>query len=99
MEIDGVSAALSQEQTANKRRKLNSTSAEVGSKPAMGGAPIVIDTQFFDDPFGVSREEVCLKHRHGENVRFLLMVVSCSSKTSNREALTLLPCNQRYGLH
>ena len=98
MEIDGVPAALPQEQASNKRRKLNSTSAKVLVKPAIDEA-IVIDTQFVDDPFGVSREEVCFQCRRSENVWYLFMVVSGSSKTSNRGALTLFPCNQCYGLH
>ena len=65
MEIDGDPAALLQGQTTNKRRKLNTTSSKILVKPAIGGAllpddkAIVIDTQFFDDPFGISREEVC----------------------------------------
>ena len=64
MEIIGDSPALIQSQTtSSKRRKL--TNAKILIKPLIGGALLpddkayVIDTQFFDDPFGVSREEVC----------------------------------------
>ena len=65
MEIDGdVSTQKQSEVGSNKRQKLNTTNAKILIKPAIGGAlvpdnrAIVINTQFFDDPFGVSREEV-----------------------------------------
>ena len=68
MEIDGVPAASNQSQIgSNKRQKLNTTNAKILIKPAIGGALLpddrayVIDTQFSDDPFGISREEVSLQ--------------------------------------
>ena len=68
MEIDGAPSVSSQGQAASsKRQKLNSTNAKILIKPAIGGALLpddrayVIDTQFFDDPFGISREEVSLQ--------------------------------------
>ena len=75
MEIVGdPSASLQGQTTTNKRRKLNTTNAKILIKPAIGGAllpddkAIVINTQFFDDPFGVSREEVFFKLRIRKNV-------------------------------
>ena len=68
MEIDGNSSSPSLTQTqaaSNKRRKLNSTNAQMLIKPAIGGALLpddrayVINTEFFDDRFGISRDEVC----------------------------------------
>ena len=66
MEIVGDRSAALQDQTAtNKRRKLNTTNAKILIKPAIGGALVpddkamIIETKFVDDPFGVSREEVC----------------------------------------
>ena len=65
MEIDGdVPTQKQSEAGINKRQKLNTTNAKILIKPAIGGAlvpdnrAIVINTQFFDDPFGISREEV-----------------------------------------
>ena len=68
MEIGGDAPVLNQSQTGtNKRQKLNTTNPKILIKPAMGGAlkpgdsTIVINTEFFDDPFGISREEVSLQ--------------------------------------
>ena len=68
MEIDGDPSVSNQGQAASsKRQKLNSTNAKILIKPLIGGAQLpddrayVIDTQFFDDPFGISREEVSFK--------------------------------------
>ena len=65
MEIDGVAVVASKGQIgSDKRQKLNTTNAKILIKPAIGGALLpdvsanVIDTQFYDDPFSVSREEV-----------------------------------------
>ena len=70
MEIVGDIPTLNQSQTGtNKRQKLNTTNSKILIKPAIGGAlipddrAIVINTQFFDDPFGISREEVSLQSR------------------------------------
>ena len=64
MEIDTGSIESNQDQSgANKRQKLNTTRAKILAKPA-GGVPVPedrtygIETQFFDDPFAISREEV-----------------------------------------
>ena len=67
MEIDGApSVSIQGQDGSSKRQKLNSTNAKILIKPAVGGAltddrAFVIDTEFFDDPFGISREEVVRK--------------------------------------
>ena len=70
MEIIGDPTATLTDQTAtNKRRKLNTTNAKILIRPAVSGASLpddkamIIETEFVDDPFGISREEVCLKLR------------------------------------
>ena len=70
MEIDTGSPTLNQGQSGtNKRQKLNTTGTKILIKPAIGGALIpddrayVIDTEFFDEPFGISRKEVSLQRR------------------------------------
>ena len=68
MEIDtGLPTSNPGQSGTNKRQKLNTTNAKILTKPAIGGAVLpddrayVIDMQFYDDPFGISREEVSLK--------------------------------------
>ena len=65
MEIDTGSLTSNQSQSGtNKRQKLNTTGTKILTNPANGDASLtddrayVINTEFFDDPFGVSREEV-----------------------------------------
>ena len=65
MEIDIGSPVLNQGQGGtNKRQKLNTTGTKILIKPAIGGGStpddraFVIDTEFFDEPFGISRKEV-----------------------------------------
>ena len=73
MEIDGVAAVADKSQIgSDKRQKLNTTNPKILIKPAIPDDRFyVIDTQFHDDPFGVSREEVSLQSENVSTVCFV----------------------------
>ena len=65
MEIDGVAAVTNKSQIgSDKRQKLNTTNAKILINPAIpDNRSHGIDTQFYDDPFGISREEVSFRSK------------------------------------